>query len=129
DLPTNPRVFTSKWRRMSVNYVLGRGPWTFSSRAGYNIARLWRVQDWWNQNDPNKAPLINGMRNIKYISYPGLPAVRGESHGRTTRGIYARDSRVQIRRHALSAFRRQSRYGRRKRRLSDPHGCHEQHPQ
>jgi len=94
DLPTNPRVFTSKWRRMSVNYVLGRGPWTFSSRAGYNIARLWRVQDWWYQNDPNKAPLINGMRNIKYISYPGLTAVRGESHVRSRHPTYLAEQHV-----------------------------------
>jgi len=94
DLPTNPRAFTSRWRRASVNYVLGRGPWTFSSRAGYNIARLWRVQDWWYVNDPKKPETIAGMRNVKYISYPGLTAVRGESHVRSRHPTYMAEQHV-----------------------------------
>ena len=63
--PHEPKVFTSKWRRMSVNYVLGRGPWTFSSRAGYNIARLWRVQTGGIRTIPTRRRSYNGMRNIK----------------------------------------------------------------
>ena len=94
DLPTNPRVFRSKWRRASVNYVLGKGPWTFSTRAGYNVARLWRVQDWWYANDPNKPETIHGMRNIKYINYPGLTAVRGESHVRSRTPTYTAEQHV-----------------------------------
>src|SRR2546422_5587060 len=81
DLPTNPRAFTSRWRRASVNYVLGRGPWTFSSRAGYNIARLWRVQGWGYGNDPKKPETIAGMRDGKYIFYPRFTAgFRGKHH-------------------------------------------------
>jgi hypothetical protein len=94
DTPQNPKDFSSRWRRLSLNYVLGRGPWTFSSRAGYNIARLWRVQKWWYENDPNKPETISGMRNIKNISFPGLTAVKGESHVRSRTPTYMVEQHV-----------------------------------
>jgi carboxypeptidase family protein/TonB-dependent receptor-like protein len=82
--PLDPLVFTSRSRRVSLNYVLTHGAWTSSSRAGYNVNWLARIHKFWYVMDPKQAESTPGWRRVERISYPGMSGLAGENQ---TRGI------------------------------------------
>jgi hypothetical protein len=71
-IPENPQFTHATSRRLSGNYVLGRGRWTSSTRVGYNFAFFERIDKIWYSKDPSKAETRPAGRRLPVISFPGL---------------------------------------------------------
>jgi hypothetical protein len=84
--PLNPQVFTTSNRRVSANYVFGRGRWTSSTRAGYNKHFYVRQDKLWSQRDPTVVETLPGYGRIPVILFTGM----------TTLGTTERNSRGPI---------------------------------
>lgn len=70
--PLNPQITNAFTRRLNGNYVLGKGRWTSSTRAGMNWNYFDRIDSIWNARDPHKAESLPAGRGLPSISYPGM---------------------------------------------------------
>ena len=84
-LPKDPQSFVTNNRRVSANYVIGRGPWTSSTRVGYNKHTYVRKFQFWDEKDP-AVPVETdpGSGRVPRINYPGMAALSAD---RNTRGL------------------------------------------
>ena len=110
DLPTNPRIFTSKWRRMSVNYVLRARPVDFliprriQHRA--SVASPGLVES--ERSQSGAANSRDAQHQVHLVSRPDRrarrkPCAQPASHlyGGTARRVYERHACIQIRRRSI----------------------------
>jgi hypothetical protein len=71
-MPLNPRIFSSTMLRGTTAYVIGSGRWTSSTRVGINFNRGQRLEQYWNEKDPNRPETVEGWRGVPAILYTGM---------------------------------------------------------
>jgi len=76
--PLDPLIVNVKARRASANYVIGRGRWTSSTRAGYNQNFQNKYEKLWLEKNPAKPETIPGWQSVPTISYPGMTGLNRE---------------------------------------------------
>jgi len=84
-LPDNPQEFVTNNRRISANYVIGRGRWTSSTRIGYNKHTYVRKFRFWDERDPAVPnELDEGDGRVPRLTFPGMTTLSAD---RNTRGL------------------------------------------
>jgi carboxypeptidase family protein/TonB-dependent receptor-like protein len=82
--PLDPQVITNTKQRATFNYVKGWGPWTSSTRGGYNRSWAAKIDKFWYVRDPNTPETVSGWRRVWGIGYPGMASLNSQNQ---TRGL------------------------------------------